>query len=123
MSALYDFINSGKVRRACEIGATFERELVYKADGENATDLTDYSAKMQVRSDFDSDEVVLELSTEDETIEFEEAEGLIRLILTDEETAELTAGMYLYDLLLEDPDGKKIRLLEGKFEISDRVTR
>ena len=124
MSALFDFINSGRIRRACEKGATFKWEMTWKEDGVEPTDLTGYHITMQVREEYDSESVILELSDANGKVVLDEAaDGVIKLLVTDEVTATLTPGTYLYDLLIESPTGEKTRLLEGKFEISDRVTR
>lgn len=48
--------------------------------------------------------------------------GIIRLFLTYEETAEIPAGRYVYDVLLTSPNDSKVRVVEGLIEVSPGVT-
>lgn len=48
--------------------------------------------------------------------------GTVVISLTDETTADLAAGTYVYDLELNSPTGDKTRLIEGAFVVKAEVT-
>jgi len=39
------------------------------------------------------------------------------------DTSELKAGKYFYDIVLQDPDGKRIRPVEGTISVKRTITR
>ena len=51
------------------------------------------------------------------------ASGEVTVLITDEDTATLTPGSYLYDLLITKADGVAIRLIEGSAKVSAGVSR
>ena len=51
------------------------------------------------------------------------ANGEITLSMTAANTANLTAGRYLYDLLITAPDTTKTRVVEGIITVLPSVTR
>jgi len=90
-------------------------------------DLTGYSAKMQVRPDYASTTVLVELTTENDGITITPASGKIDLYISDADTAVLTftADPAVYDLELVPPapGGDVIRLLRGTVTLSPEVTK
>lgn len=101
-----------------EQGATWKPVLTLQD-----TDLTGYSARMQIRADVDSDVVLLELTTSDGHITIDGPAGQITLQLTDVETTALDWTTGVYDLELIAPGGDVQRLLKGIVEVDPEVTR
>ena len=106
----------GKLDITCYQGATFDKKLVWSIDG-TPVDLTNYTAAMQVRKTH---------PTEEYTFEFGEItlndEGEILIEATAEETANIPAREYVYDLELTN--GETVtRLVEGVFLVTPEVTR
>lgn len=103
-------------------GATFNLAPVWKINGV-AVDLTDYTAKMQVRTSPSDPSVLVELSTVNGRITLTPASGRITLTLFASTTTSLTPGQYVYDLELTAPDGTVTRLLQGGFVVIAQVTQ
>lgn len=101
-------------------GETFDALLTWKDGDGNPIDLTSYSAKMQVRKNYGAT-LVLELSTDNGRIVLGGTDGTIQLIIPSVDTTGLLVGDFMYDLVLTIGDTKQ-RLLEGKFNIKDRIT-
>jgi len=102
-------------------GASFDYTFTWKIDDEEVN-LAGSSARMQVRRDYASDDVVLDL-TNQEGITLGGAAGTILVEVDDETTSEIDDAHYVYDLELESPGGEVYRLLQGKFVVSPEVTR
>mgnify|MGYP003559578829 FL=1 len=85
-------------------------------------DLTGYTAKMQVRVDARSDDVIIDLSTENGGIEIDGPAGIVTLIFSHTETIKLD-GAAETDLLLIDADGAPSRVLYGPVTAIWTVTR
>jgi hypothetical protein len=100
-----------------EQGATWKPVLTVRD-----TDLTGYSARMQIRATLDADTVLVELTTGD-GITIDGPAGQITLLLDDTQTAALDWCVGVYDLELTDPDGNVTRLLKGPVEVDPEVTR
>ena len=105
-------------------GVTCELALYVRDKYQNNIDLTGCTAKMQIRSDIDSEEIILELSTEggdeDNFLEITDELGKIRLYI--ETVLPEYAGVY--DLNLYSPSGKKYKpIKQSKFKVTGGVTR
>ena len=114
----------GKLNLNCYQGATFDYEMTWTAAG-SAVDLTDYTARMQVRPSYDSSTVIVSLAS-GSGITLGGTAGTIELFLSAEDTAELDgtpSTQFLYDLELESSSGNVTRLVEGSFFIYPEVTR
>jgi hypothetical protein len=48
--------------------------------------------------------------------------GVLRIFLTNEETSNIPAGRYVYDVIITSPNGVKTRVVEGIIEVSPGVT-
>lgn len=105
-------------------GATFRKRLTWKA-GTPAVpvDLTGCTARMQVRSEVESETPLLSLTTENDRITLGGAAGTIDLYVSDEDTADITWADGVYDLEIEHPSGEVTRLAEGSVSVSPEVTR
>jgi len=88
-------------------------------------DLTGYSTRMQVRPDYASATVLLELTPANGRITITPASGKLDLYISDADTAALTFTdtPAVYDLELIEPGGDVIRLLKGTVTLSPEVTR
>lgn len=105
----------------CEQGATYQRRIEWALNGVPA-DLTGYTARMQVRTDYSSTAIVVELTTENGRIILGGTAGTISLMIPATITAALTPGVYVHDLKLIN--GSMIyRLLQGTFSVSQEVTK
>lgn len=48
--------------------------------------------------------------------------GIVTLSLTDEQTALIKSGRYLYDVVIESPEGEVYRVIEGIADVTPAVT-
>jgi hypothetical protein len=118
---LESVMTPGKLNLICPQGATFSKSLTYEI-GDIPVDLSTFTASLQVRKTHSSKNPVIDINTENNGITLDD-EGIILLYVSDEETSLVPAGSYVYDLELASLNGDKIRLVEGKFEITPEVTR
>jgi hypothetical protein len=111
-----------------EQGATATLGFTWQDADEEPIDLSDWTARMQVRQKVDSPEVLAEFTT-DEGIVIDGPEGEVTVSAPGEVTSEWdwpgssSSRMAVYDLVLSDPSGVDIRLLEGKIKLNLGVTR
>lgn len=110
----------GALTLTCNQGSTFTRRLVYKID-HVAVNLTGYTARMQVRPDYGSDSLLVNL-TVGNGITITGTTGTIVITITAGATTNMKAGTYLYDIELVAPDTTVQRILEGKFVVKPEVT-
>ena len=105
-------------------GATFNRVLTWKV-GTPATNvnLTNYTARMQLRTTPAATASVLELTTANARIILGGSSGTITLAISAADTAALAANQYAYDLELIAGNGEVTRLLEGFATVDAEVTR
>ena len=89
--------------------------------------LTNYTARMQVRSSYDSSVVVLSATTSNGRLVIDAANGKITLKLLPADTSALIfkgeTADYVYDEEIEDNLGNVLRVVQGAFSISREVTR
>jgi hypothetical protein len=78
---------------------------------------------MQVRANVESSTVILELTTSNSRITLGGTAGTVDLLVPAATTANLTAGLYVYDLELVSGGGEVTRLIEGNFNVRAEVTR
>jgi hypothetical protein len=113
---------AGNYDITCDQGATFSRVITWRNSNNTPIDLTNYTARMQVRANYPSTTVVLSLTTENAGIALGGALGTITLAATATATAAITADQYVYDL--EMITGSQVtRLVEGTFTVTPEVTR
>lgn len=101
-------------------GATFRYALTWLED-DVPKNLSGYTARMQVRNTVDALTTVIDIDTDD-GISLGGALGTIELEVAADVTADVPAGLYVYDLELIDDD-VVTRLVEGSFYVSPEVTR
>lgn len=110
----------GKYNIICPQGSTFDMNMTYYVD-EQASDLTTYYARMQVRESHSSENFIIELTTDNDLITLGN-DGYINLRISDHITAGFIAKEYVYDLELGQ-NGNVNRIIEGKFLVTPEVTR
>jgi len=85
-------------------------------------DLTGFTARMQIRTEIDADDVMCELTTENGRIALGGDEGTVHLTIPANITEDFDdEGVYDLELIAED--GKVYRLLKGKVKVELEVTR
>lgn len=113
----------GKLNLELFAGATFDFVLTFIAGGV-PVDVTNFDARMQVRPSYQG-AVVFDLAV-GSGIVLGGTAGTIGLNISAEDSAALgVAGTttFIYDLELEDSEGKVVRLVEGTFAVFPEVTR
>ena len=113
-------------------GATFGLVITVKDSAGNTMNLTSYSARMQIRSAYNSGSATESLTSSNGEIAISPATGNLTLELAASRTAnisvDLTNGkppksIYVYDLELIDGNGKVSKLLYGDAVVYGEVTR
>ena len=103
-----------------EQGATFSIKITLDAVNALPYDLTGYSANSQMKTSYYSSNSIATFAT---TISNTPTDGNITLNLTHQETANIAAGRYVYDLYLCDNiNDNRSRVLEGIINVSPGVT-
>jgi len=107
-------------------GSTFRADLVWKV-GDPATpkNLTDYTARMQIRPDIDSDIIFHELTTENGGISIDPLEGRISLFISDTDSTDFDweDGVYGLELIDAGDTNDVRRLTRGFVTAFDETTR
>lgn len=105
-------------------GSKFEQPLVVRDNGVTV-DLTGYAARMQIREYKDSEDLLLELTTDNNRIAITPTLGLVTLVVPGAVTAALDFGDAFYDLEIVEPEpgAEPIRIMEGRVSLSREVTR
>ena len=80
-------------------------------------DLTDWSGSCQVKTHPDGGELILRID-----VIFDLTEQKVILMATDDETAEISSGVYAWDLKLSDPDDIVRYIVGGAFKVLPVVT-
>lgn len=119
---------AGKLNLKINKGETFRHTLTWLDATEAPVNLTGYKARMQIRPDIDSDQVLLFFASDpllnpDGTITLTNATGEIELYLSAVDTAAITWSAGVYDLEMYQSSDEVTRLVEGKISVSKEVTR
>lgn len=96
--------------------------VVYKNPDGTVKPLTGYTARMQGRPAYDSDETVFDLEDGD-GLTITASEGKVAVALGNALTATITPGVYVYDLEITSPAGAKKKLVFGKMTVLAEVTK
>jgi hypothetical protein len=78
---------------------------------------------MHVRATVESASTILELTNQNGRITLGGAAGTVSLNVAANVTANLTPGLYVYDLEVVSGGGEVTRLVEGNFNVKAEVTR
>lgn len=112
---------AGLLNLIIEQGSTFNLIMTYEDEAGSPINLTGMTARMQLRRQTGSADILLSLTTENGRIVITPLDGEIALFIDATDTALLT-GSGQYDLELVN--GPVVnRLLEGTFKICNEVTR
>jgi len=115
-------MTAGIYNATVDQGSVWSVVFVYLNPDDVPIDLTGYTARMQLRQDYNSETADLTLSTAGGGISIVGSTGTITVIATDEQTELLESGFYLYDLELSS-GGVVSRLVQGQLTIAEQVTR
>ena len=106
-----------------EQGATFIKNIKWmESDEVTPVDLTNYTARMHVRSDVESDVILVNLVSPT-NITLGGAAGTIVITIDATTTAGYAFTEGVYDLELVDGSGVVTRLIYGGVEVTPEVTR
>jgi tRNA threonylcarbamoyladenosine modification (KEOPS) complex Pcc1 subunit len=78
---------------------------------------------MHVRETVESANTIVQLTTANSRISLGGAAGTVNLTIAATDTANLTPGLYVYDLELVSSANVVTRLIEGNFNVRAEVTR
>ena len=106
----------------CEQGATFTREITWLDSEGVPVNLTNYTARMQVRATASAASTLISLTSSGGDITLGGTAGTINITISATATAGVVAGCYVYDLELVD-GATVYRLLQGDFTVDAEVTR
>lgn len=111
-------------RLLIEQGATFRKHFLWTDAANVPIDLTNCTARLQMRECVDSPDVLLELTTENGGIALGGTAGTIDLLVEDAATSALTWDTGVWDLEIQfGVLGDVVRLLQGGVVVSKEVTR
>ena len=113
MAGRYDFL--------LKQGSTHVFEATWKTNGV-PVDLSDFTARMHVRSGNHKGIILFELTTENGGIQLTDETGLIRVEIPASESDKANVDICSYDLEVQKGDYVE-RILEGKIRVSPSVTR
>jgi hypothetical protein len=103
-------------------GSDWDLNVVYKDSAGVVINLTNYTAAMQLRQNYNSDTADLTLNTSNGGIVITGAEGKLVLHATSAQTTALDAGFYVYDLEILS-GGVVTRIIQGQITVAGEVTR
>ncbi len=99
-------------------GTTFSQTFTLEsADTFSVMNLTGYTVSAQIRKHASSS------SKTDFAAEIADPAGIIKLDLTDAETALLSPGRHVYDVVITSTGGVKTTVVEGNVLVREGVTR
>ena len=114
-------MSSGKHNLNIEQGASFSVQFTWKDGEHNPIDLTDYSAKLQIRASKEATAIIHEADDSDGLVLGGEA-GTILFTIPTADTTDFTFDNAVYDLELT-LNGETTRLIEGRVFLSKEVTK
>lgn len=104
-----------KANLVIDQGTTFASSIEVLDENDNAIELSNYVARGQMRKTYTSSNAVSFTTTTNT--------GILVISLTAGQTANITAGRYVYDVELVDTQNTVVRILEGIVTITPEVTR
>jgi hypothetical protein len=104
-------------------GSSFSIMFTWKTSDYQIIPLTDFTARMQIREDKESDVVLVDLDSDGHGLTINGPAGSILLELSSAQTETFPSGDLVYDLKITDPDGKSHRFIEGTATVDRAVTR
>lgn len=104
-----------KANMVIDQGSTFASTIEILDENDEALDVTSYTARGQIRKHYSSTNAV--------SFTTSLSNGSLVISLTANQTANMVAGRYVYDLELVDPANTVVRILEGIVTLTPEVTR
>lgn len=104
-----------KANMVIDQGSTFASTIEILDENDEAIDVTNYTSRGQIRKHYSSTNAVSFTTTL--------SNGSLVISLTANQTANMVAGRYVYDLELVDPANTVVRILEGIVTVTPEVTR
>jgi hypothetical protein len=104
-----------KANLVVDQGTTFATSIEILDQNDEAIDVTGYTARGQLRKHYSS--------TNSVSFTTGLSNGTLVISLTANQTANIVAGRYVYDVELVDINGVVVRILEGIVTITPEVTR
>jgi len=105
-----------------EQGSTYQKTITWKDSSGDPVDITNFTARMQIRSRKSSTSTLLSI-TEADYITLGGTAGTVAISIPAATTAALDFRRAVYDLELVSSGGIVYRLIEGTVELSKEVTR
>lgn len=106
-----------------EKGATYRHTLIWEDATGTPIDMTNCTAKLQIREDIFSPELLCELNTENNGLVIAPLTGRINLFISATDTSALVGFGGAYDLEIYRMNGDTTRLIEGGVAFKPEVTR
>ena len=106
-----------KANLVVDQGTDYSTSITLTDDNGNLVDLTGYAANSQIRKTYSSSNAV------SFSITLQEANGVVQLALTANQTANMTPGRFVYDVYLTSNTSVKSRIVEGIVTLTPRVTQ
>lgn len=105
-----------KVNLVVDQGTTFTTSITFNDENGNTINFSTYSGSAQMRKHFtSSNSTSFSVSLT--------SNGVVTLSLTANQTGNLVAGRYVYDLEVTDQSNQISRLIEGIVTVTPNVTR
>lgn len=105
-----------------EQGVPLTETIFLKNANDTVKDLTDFTAKMQLKQYPSHSDVLLEMTTTNGKININTVTGAVSMIFSAEDTASLNFSEVSYDLFLYNGSGT-FRAIEGKITVKEVVTK
>jgi hypothetical protein len=101
-----------------DAGSTYSNIITLAASNGQPLNLTGYTVASQMRKSFQSSTSYSFTATV-----YDSVAGKIRLTLTDEQSALIPAGRWLYDVEITSSSGVTTRVVEGVVTVSPQITQ
>jgi hypothetical protein len=99
-------------------GSTYSNIITVSASNGQPLNLTNYTVASQMRKSYQSSVAYAFTASI-----YSAANGKVRLQLTDEQSAAIPAGRWLYDVEITSPSGTTTRVVEGIVTINPQITQ
>ena len=120
---------AGKYAMLIEQGATLDLELEYKDSTNTPIDVSSYTGKLQIKSDYADNAPTTYLSLTDPVVDgtgidftTNGSSGIIGIKISATDTATLTFDTAVYDFEITNTSNIVTRLLQGTVQLSKQVT-
>ena len=103
-----------------DAGADYTTTVTVSDSSGSALNLTGYSAAAQIRKTYESSAATVSFTV---AFNSDRTTGKIDISLTGAQTAAISSGRYVYDVLITSGASAKTRVVEGIVTINPRVTQ